>query len=343
MKILFYDTKQYDIDSFSKENEVFNYKLKFLDFKLTIESVELAKGYDTVCVFVNDNVTADIIDRLHELGVKMIALRCAGYNNIDFKAAYGKLHIVRVPAYSPYAVAEHAMALIMTLNRKTHKAYNRTKESNFNIGGLTGFDLHGKTAGIIGTGKIGQKFIDIVNGFGMKILAYDKFPNDNLGVEYTDLETLYSKSDIISLHCPLLEDTKHIINSDSIDKMKDGVMIINTSRGALINATDLINGLKKRKIGSAGLDVYEEEGDYFFEDFSEDLITDDKLARLLSFPNVLVTSHQAFLTKEALKNIAETTLGNVKAFTNNEELLNEVCYKCPHVGACPKKEQKKCF
>lgn len=324
-------------------NKNYNYKLKFLDFKLTVESAELAKGYDAVCVFVNDQVTAPIIDRLHELGVKMIALRCAGYNNIDFKAAFGKIHIVRVPAYSPYAVAEHAMALIMTLNRKTHKAYIRTKESNFNIGGLTGFDLYGKTVGVIGTGKIGQKFIDITNGFGMRVLAYDKFPNDSLKVEYTDLDTLYKESDIISLHCPLLEDTKHIVNKDSIEKMKDGVMIINTSRGALINAKDLIKGLKTRKIGSAGLDVYEEEGDYFFEDFSDDMVTDDKLARLLSFPNVLVTSHQAFLTQEALKNIAETTMNSIKAYSEDKELVNEICYQCPHEGACPRKKQNKCF
>lgn len=343
MKVLFYDTKKYDIDSFTAMNESFNYKLKFLDFKLTLESAELAKGYDAVCVFVNDEVTADIIDKLHDLGVKMIALRCAGFNNIDFKAAYNKIHVVRVPAYSPYAVAEHAIALIMTLNRKTHKAYIRTKESNFNIGGLTGFDLYGRTVGVIGTGKIGQKFIDIVNGFGMRVIAYDKFPNESLNVEYTDLDTLYKESDIISLHCPLLEDTKHIINTESINKMKDGVMIINTSRGGLINAKDLIRGLKTRKIGSAGLDVYEEEGDYFFEDFSDDMVTDDKLARLLSFPNVLVTSHQAFLTQEALKNIAETTLNNIKNFFAGEEQFNEVCYQCPHDGPCPRSDRKKCF
>lgn len=343
MKVIFYDTKQYDKVSFINENRKFDYKLKFLDFKLTVETVELAKGYDVVCVFVNDIVTKEITKRLHELDVKMIALRCAGYNNIDFESAYEKIHVARVPAYSPYAVAEHAMALIMTLNRKTHKAYNRTKESNFNIGGLTGFDLHGKTMGVIGTGKIGQKFINIANGFGMKILAYDKYPNKELNVEYSDLETLYKESDIISLHCPLLKDTEHIINKDSIAKMKDGVMIINTSRGGLINAKDLISGLKNRKIGSAGLDVYEEEGDYFFEDLSDDIVSDDTLARLISFPNVLITSHQAFLTKEALKNIAETTLNNIKNYFEGNELYNEICYKCKHGGTCPRKEQKKCF
>ena len=342
MKILFYDTKQYDIDSFNRENESFNYKLKFLEFKLTIESVELAKGYDAVCVFVNDIVTEPIINRLHELGVNIVALRCAGYNNIDFNAAYNKVHIVRVPSYSPYAVAEHAVALIMTLNRKTHKAYNRTKESNFNIGGLMGFDLFGKTVGVIGTGKIGQIFINIVKGFGMKVLAYDKFPNKNLDVTYTDLDTIYSQSDIISLHCPLVKETDHIIDKESIDKMKTGVMIINTSRGGLIDAKDLINGLKTRKIGSAGLDVYEEEAEYFFEDFSDDMISDDVLARLISFPNVLVTSHQAFLTSEALRNIANTTLQNIKNFTTREAEFNEICYQCKNMGSC-KKTNNSCF
>ncbi len=343
MKIIFYDVKQYDIDSFTNENRDFGFNLKFLDFKLTIESVELAKGYDVVCVFVNDIVTEEIIDRLHKLGVKLIALRCAGYNNVDFKTAYNKLHVARVPAYSPYAVAEHSIALIMTLNRKTHKAYNRTKDSNFNIGGLVGFDLFGKTIGVIGTGKIGQKFIDIANGFGMKVLAYDKYPNNDLNVTYANLETLYKESDIISLHCPLLKDTEHIINRESIKLMKDGVMIINTSRGGLINAKDLIWGLKSRKVGSAGLDVYEEEGDYFFEDFSDDMISDDILARLISFPNVLITSHQAFLTKEALKNIANTTLNNIKNFSGGLTDFNEVCYNCKHCGKCPKKDNKNCF
>lgn len=343
MKILFYDTKQYDIDSFNRENMNFNNSLKFLDFKLTIESVELAKGYDAVCVFVNDIVTEQIINRLHELDVKMIALRCAGYNNIDFKSAFGKIHVTRVPSYSPYAVAEHAMALIMTLNRKTHKAYNRTKESNFNIGGLIGFDLFGKTVGVIGTGKIGQKFINIVKGFGMNVLAYDKFPNSELDVKYTDLDTIYKESDIISLHCPLLKDTEHLINEESIKKMKDGVMIINTSRGGLIKAKDLVKGLKNRKVGSAGLDVYEEEGDYFFEDFSDDMIADDVLARLLSFPNVLVTSHQAFLTTEALRNIANTTLSNIEKFFNNNEEFNEICYQCKNINNCPKIVDGKCF
>jgi len=343
VKIIFYDAKKYDIESFTKANNSFDYELKFLEFKLTIESAELARGYDAVCVFVNDIVTKEIIDKLTSFGVKIIALRCAGYNNIDFQAAFEKIHVARVPSYSPYAVAEHAIALIMTLNRKTHKAYNRTKESNFNIGGLTGFDLYQKTVGVIGTGKIGQKFINIAKGFGMKVLAYDKFQTEGLNVTYTDLETLYKESDIISLHCPLLKDTEHIINGESIKKMKDGVMLINTSRGGLINAKDLINGLKTRKIGSAGLDVYEEEADYFFEDFSNDMVSDDILARLISFPNVLITSHQAFLTNEALKNIADTTLQNIKNFSLGLEDYNEICYKCNTSTNCPRREAKKCF
>lgn len=343
MKILFYDVKKYDIDSFTEENKDFGFDLKFLDFKLTEESARLAKGYDGVCVFVNDIVTDKIIDILYKNGVKLLALRCAGFNNVDFKAAYNKLNIARVPAYSPYAVAEHGMALIMTLNRKTHKAYNRTKESNFNISGLVGFDLYGKTIGVIGTGKIGQIFINIAKGFGMKVLAYDKFPNSTLDVTYVDLDKLYRESDIISLHCPLLKDTEHLINRESISKMKNGVMIINSSRGGLINTKDLIDGLKERKIGSAGLDVYEEEGDYFFEDFSEDMISDDTLARLISFPNVLVTSHQAFLTQEALKNIANTTLNNIKSYFEKDRDFNEVCYKCKTGGNCTKAETGKCF
>lgn len=335
MDIIFYDVKQYDKDSFTKENQNYGFNLKFLDFKLTIETAELAKGYQVVCIFVNDILPKEIIDRLYELDVKLIALRCAGFNNVDFKAAYNKLDVARVPAYSPYAVAEHAMALIMTLNRKTHKAYNRTKESNFNIGGLVGFDLYGKKIGVIGTGKIGQKFIDIANGFGMEVLAYDKFPNKDLKVTYVDLDTLYKESQIISLFCPLLPETEHIINRSSIEKMNDGVMIINTSRGGLISAEDLIWGLKTKKIGCAGLDVYEEEADYFFEDFSDDIVSDDTLARLLSFPNVLVTSHQAFLTREALKNIAETTLENIKNYFEKGTDFNQVCYKCSTSGCTP--------
>ncbi len=332
MKIAFFDSKKYDIKIFEQHNQKYKYEIKFFEPKLTPDSVALADGYDVVCVFVNDVVDKYVIGKLYEYGVKMIALRCAGYNNVDFNEAKDKMKIVRVPAYSPYAVAEHTVALMLTLNRKTHKAYLRTRDANFTLSGLTGFDMYNKTAGIIGTGKIAQILIRILKGFGMKILAYDPYPNENaskgLGFEYTDLDTLYKNSNVISLHCPLTKETKYIINSESISKMKNGVMIINTGRGALINTEDLIEGLKSHKIGYAGLDVYEEESEYFFEDYSDTIISDDTLARLLTFNNVLITSHQAFLTEEALNNIASTTLENIKEFDDNRKLTNEICYIC---------------
>ena len=262
------------------------------------------------------------------MGVKMIALRCAGFNNVDTKACFGKLHVFRVPAYSPYAVAEHAMALLLTVNRKIHKAHNRTREFNFSLAGLTGFDLHEKTVGIIGTGKIGLIFANICKGFGMNILAYDKFPNPNAGLQYVELPELLAKSDVISLHCPLTEETHHMINTEAIEMMKKGAVIINTSRGGLIDTEALIGGLKAEKIGAACLDVYEEEGDLFYEDFSGDIIQDDKLVRLIAMPNVIVTSHQAFLTKEALDNIASTTVSNlVKFFSGSPDESTEVLYR----------------
>jgi D-lactate dehydrogenase len=328
MKIAFFDTKPYDERFFNEILNEYNFKIKYFENKLNEDTVSLAKGYDVVCVFVNDTLNKAVIDTLHDGGTELIAMRCAGYNNVDFEASHGKVHVVRVPAYSPYAVAEHAAALMVTLNRKTHRAYNRTRESNFNINGLLGFDLHGKTLGVIGTGKIGQILCNIGKGYGMRVLSYDKFPNKSLNLEYTDLDTLYKESDVISLHCPLLIETHHMINKESMNKMKDGVMLINTSRGGLVDAESLIEAIKTRKIGSAGLDVYEEESDYFFEDFSDEIITDDILARLLSFNNVLVTSHQAFFTKEALSNIAKTTLDNIKAFARKEELVNEICSIC---------------
>lgn len=343
MKIAFFDAKPYDIESFNAVNKDYGYKIKYYEARLTEDTAVMAKGCDVVCAFVNDNISGEVVQILSDLGVKLIALRCAGYNNVDFEAAFGKIHVVRVPAYSPYAVAEHALALMMTINRKTHRAYNRTKENDFRINGLTGFDLHGKTVGVIGTGKIGQIFIDICKGLGMNVLAYDLYPAKLEGVTYTDLDTLYSQSDVISLHCPLTKETYHMINSEAIDKMKDGVMIINTSRGDLIDTAALIEGLKSRKIGSAGLDVYEEESDYFFEDFSTKVIDDDNLARLLSFTNVLITSHQAFLTEEALRNIANTTLDNIKAFEQDKPLANEICYHCPQMGACDKSKNGRCF
>ncbi len=347
-KIAFFDAKPYDSDSFDKMNERFGFELKYFKGHLTEDTVPIAKGYDAVCLFVNDQVTKQIIQALKNNGVKLIALRSAGYNNVDLKAAFGNLHVVRVPAYSPYAVAEHAVALMLALNRKTHKAYYRGLDKNFTIAGLLGFDMFRKTAGIIGTGQIGKVLIHILKGFGMKILAYDTFPNKEFAktedFEYTDLETIYRESDIISLHCPLTPETQYLINEESISKMKDGVMIINTSRGKLIKTKALIAGLKKKKIGFAGLDVYEEESEYFFEDKSADVLDDDVLARLLTFNNVLVTAHQAFFTQEALNNIAETTLQNIQDYFGGKPLKNEICYKCGQETAnCSKNKTGRCF
>ncbi|MDF7800113.1 2-hydroxyacid dehydrogenase [Pontiellaceae bacterium B1224] len=336
--IAFFDAKPYDRRSFDLANKDFGYEITYFDTKLNSTTVELAAGFDAVCAFVNDTMDQAVIEHLSAHGISIIALRCAGYNNVDFKAAFGKIHAVRVPAYSPYAVAEHATALILTLNRKTHKAYNRVREGNFAIHGLVGFDMHGKTAGVIGTGIIGRSLISILKGFGMKVLAYDPFPNEayaaETGITYVDLPELYKQSDIISLHCPLTPETKYMINEATIQHLKDGVMLINTGRGGLIDTKALINGLKSGKIGAAGLDVYEEESDYFFEDRSEEMIADDVLARLLTFPNVLITSHQAFLTNDALKNIADTTLNNLKEYFEGNKLANEICYQC--TSPCPK-------
>ena len=327
MKFAFFDTKPYDISSFEKYTDKSPLSFKYYETKLTEDTVQLAKGYDGVCIFVNDTVNAAVIDKLHEYGIRLIALRCAGYNNVDIKHAFGKLSIVRVPAYSPYAVAEHAMAMLLTSIRRTHKAYIRTKDFNFSLSGLTGFDLHGKTVGVVGTGKIGRVFIDICKGFGMNVIAYDKFPQENSGLNYTGLDTLFEKSDIISFHCPLTDETYHMVNEDSIRKMKKGVVLINTSRGALIDADALLDAIKDRKVGAACLDVYEEESDLFFEDYSGHIVEDDTLARLISMPNVLVTSHQAFLTEEALSNIAETTVKNITEFFENGSSENELVFK----------------
>lgn len=327
MKLAFFDTKSYDIPGFDHYAAPAGIEIKFFEPNLDEDTVSLAAGYDAVCVFVNDIVNAAVVNRLHELGVKLILLRCAGFNNVDMKACHGKLRVFRVPAYSPYAVAEHAMALLLTINRRTHKAYIRTREFNFSLQGLAGFDLHGKTVGIVGTGKIGRVFADICKGFGMNILAYDKFPNAQSGLHYVDLPELFAKSDIISLHCPLTDETQHLINAESIERMKTGVTIINTSRGGLINTEDLINGIKSKKVGAACLDVYEEEGDFFYEDFSGHIVRDDKLVRLIAMPNVIVTSHQAFLTEEALDNIASTTINNMTAFFRGEpDTTTEVIY-----------------
>lgn len=327
-KIAFFGAKPYDIASFDKVNEKYNYDIRYYKGHLNPNNVVLTQDTDVVCIFVNDTADAAVIDAMVDNGVKLLALRCAGFNNVDLKAAKGKLPVVRVPAYSPYAVAEYSLALMLSLNRKIHRAYWRTRDGNFSLNGLMGFDMHGKTIGIIGTGKIAKILIRLLKGFGMRILAYDLYPDMKFageeGISYVSLDELYRESDIISLHCPLTDQTKYMIDKDSIDKMKEGVMIINTGRGQLINTNDLIEGLKEKKIVAAGLDVYEEEGEYFYEDKSDKIIDDDVLARLLSFNNVIVTSHQAFFTKEALHNIAETTLQNIEDFRCHRPLVNEV-------------------
>ena len=344
MKIAFFDAKSYDMPGFDHYAENTDLEIKYFETHLNEDTVSLANGFDGVCVFVNDIVNETVVNRLYEMGVKVIALRCAGFNNVDTTACFGKLHVYRVPAYSPYAVAEHAMAMLLTVNRKIHKAYNRTREFNFSLAGLSGFDLHGKTVGIIGTGKIGRIFAGICKGFGMNILAYDKFPNPNAGLNYVELDELFRKSDVISLHCPLTEDTHHMIGDDAVEMMKPGVVIVNTSRGGLIDTESLINGIKVGIVGAACLDVYEEEGDLFYEDFSGDVVQDDKLVRLIAMPNVIVTSHQAFLTKEALDNIAGTTVDNLLRFYRGEgNSDNEVCYGCGRQQDCRKARHIKCF
>ena len=327
--IAFFGTKPYDEASFNEKNKEYDFELRYYKGHLNKHNVILTQGVDAVCIFVNDTADADVLRMMADNGVKLLALRCAGYNNVDLKAAAEcGITVVRVPAYSPYAVAEYSLALMLSLNRKIHRAYWRTRDGNFSLNGLMGFDMHGKTIGIIGTGKIAKILIRLLKGFGMRILAYDLYPDMKFageeGISYVSLDELYRESDIISLHCPLTDQTKYMIDKDSIDKMKEGVMIINTGRGQLINTNDLIEGLKEKKIAAAGLDVYEEEGEYFYEDKSDKIIDDDVLARLLSFNNVIVTSHQAFFTKEALHNIAETTLQNIEDFRCHRPLVNEV-------------------
>lgn len=344
-KILFYDAKPYDQKVFDEINKGYCFEIQYFNGHLNSHTAQLSRGYDVVCAFVNDVIDRKTIGLLKECGVKLIALRSAGYNNVDLKAAYETIHVVRVPAYSPHAVAEHAAALMLSLNRKIHRAYYRTRDGNFSINGFLGFDMHGKTLGVVGTGKIGRCLIDIACGFGMKVVAYDKYQDDEYskekGFEYVSLDELYKEADIISLHCPLSKETYHMIDENSIKKMKRGVMIINTGRGKLIKTDALIEGLKNGAVGSAGLDVYEEESEYFFEDFSNSMIGDDMLARLLTFSNVLVTSHQGFFTKEALANIAGTTLENIKEYLDGGFLKNEICYQCDK--ECRKKQEKRCF
>lgn len=328
-KIAVFGTKPYDRESFDRANEAFGFDIHYYKGHLTPESAILAQGAAAVCIFVNDTADEAVIRALKAHEVPLIALRCAGFNNVDLKAAAREgIEVVRVPAYSPYAVAEHAVALMLSLNRKIHRAYWRTRDGNFALHGLMGFDMYGKTAGIIGTGKIAKILIRILRGFGMEVVAYDLYPDrkfaEEVGMRYVTLEELYAVSDIISLHCPLTDETRYMIDSAAIERMKPGVMLINTGRGQLIHTQALIDGLKEKRVGAAGLDVYEEEGDYFYEDKSDKIIDDDTLARLLSFNNVIVTSHQGFFTREALANIAETTLSNIQEFVKGMPLSNAV-------------------
>lgn len=334
MRVVFFDSHQFEMDAFSKQNENYKFDITYLRTNLNQQTAELAKGYPCVCIFVNDSLDASSLKILANNGTQLIALRSAGYNHVDLKAAaeFG-LKVVRVPEYSPYAVAEHAMALILTLNRKIHKAYNRVREGNFSLEGLVGFDLHQKCVGVIGTGKIGQAFIRILKGFGCQVLAFDKYPDHNLAKElnfsYVSLEDIFHHAKIISLHVPLTKETHHLIDATAIAAMHKGVMLINTSRGAIIDSKALITGLKSGQIGSAGLDVYEEEEQFFFHDLSNQVLNDDQLIRLMTFPNVVLTSHQAFLTEEALTNIAQTTLENIATFARGEDLINEVYFTTP--------------
>lgn len=335
-KIAFFDAKPYDRLWFDKWNQTTGqssdtadkrrFRIKYLENKLTADTVELAQGYDAVVAFVNDTLDREVIDALYQMGIQVIGMRCTGYNNIDLKAAQGKVTILRVPNYSPYAVAEHAMALLLAINRKVHRAYIRTRDYNFSLTGLTGFDLNGKTVGVIGTGQIGQIFVKICKGFGMKVLAYDPYPAEGLDVEYTDLDRLFQESRIISLHCPLTDKNRHLINEESLQKMQEGTILINTSRGALVDSRALLKALQEKHIGGAGLDVYEEETSIFFEDYSNEIVTDEVLSLLIALPNVIMTSHQAYLTQEALSCIAQTTLDNLSSFFDRKELKNEIHY-----------------
>ncbi len=325
MKILFFNAKPYDKIWFKPLAEQMNYQIKFRSVRLDEDSAGLAKGYDAICAFVNDDLNKNVINELIDAGIKGILMRCAGYNNVDLEAAKGKLKILRVPGYSPEAVAEFAMAQILTVNRQTHRAYVRIRDFNMNINGLMGENLYQKTIGIVGTGRIGQAMIRICRGFGMKILAYDLYPNESLDVEYVKLDQLFRESDIISLHCPLTDDSRYMINEDSLKIMKDGVYIMNTSRGELIRTEDLLEALRvPGKIGGVGLDVSEEEEELFYEDRSNEIMTDDMLARLVTFPNVLVTSHQGYFTKEAMQEIAHVTMENAKALEEGRDNGNEV-------------------
>jgi len=328
MKVAVFSTKSYDRDFFDRFNTSGRHQLTYFEAPLNINTTNLTQGYESVCVFVNDKLDKSVIEKLAEKGVKLIALRCAGFNNVDLESTRSNnIKVVRVPAYSPMAVAEHAVALILTLNRKTHKAYNRVRESNFSLERLTGFDLYGKTVGVVGTGLIGAAFSNIMLGFGCRVIAFDVHESKETidkGVEYISFDDLLKKSDIISLHCPLNKGTHHLIDQEAFSKMKQGVMMINTSRGALINTHDAIQALKSGKLGYLGIDVYEQEEHLFFEDLSESIILDDVIARLVTFPNVLITAHQGFFTREALEQITTTTLNNISEFEDGNQVNNEV-------------------
>lgn len=324
MRIAFFSTKPYDKIWFEPMGKDYGYDIHFIDLPFNEDTVFLAKGHDAVCIFVNDYVSAEMIDQLCEMQVKALLLRSAGFNHVDIHAAAGRLPVLRVPSYSPEAVAEYAMAMLLTVNRYTHKAYNRTRDFNMNINGFMGTDLNHKVAGVIGTGRIGQAMIRIFKGFDMQVLAYDPYPNAALHVKYVELGELIGKSDFISLHCPLTESTKHIINKETIAGMKEGVYLVNTSRGGLVDTEALIEGLKEKKFGGVGLDVYEEEEGLFFEDKSADIMQDENLARLTTFPNVLITSHMGFFTVEAMQAIAAETLENAYALEHGLPLKNLV-------------------
>ncbi len=324
-KIAFFDTKPYDKEVFDEENT--HYEMVYFESKLNEKTARLAQGFDCVCAFVNDDINQKVIDTLYENGIRLIALRSAGYNNVDLKAAQDKITIVRVPSYSPHSIAEHAFSLLQTLNRKIHRAYIRTRDFNFSLVGMNGIVLYQKTIGIVGVGAIGRAMIQIAKGYGMRVVCFDPHPDESLGVEFVDLDTLFKESDVISLHCPLTKSTYHMINKESIAKMKKGVYFINTSRGALVDTASLLDALNEGKIRGAGLDVYEEEEDLFFEDKSLTIVKDNVLSLLISRPNVIITSHQAFLTDESLTQIARTTFDNLDQYFAHQPLENEIRYQ----------------
>jgi len=347
IKVAMFDTKTYDRESFTQAAVGRGYEFKYIEARLTSQTASLAVGCQAVCAFVNDEIDAAAIDTLAGMGVQLLAMRCAGYSNVDFKAAYKRINVVRVPAYSPYAVAEHAMALLLAVDRRLMRAYNRTREFNFALDGLTGTVLHGKTAGVVGVGRIGRAFMDICHGMGMEVLAYDPHPRADDGIRYVPLDTLLAESDVISLHCPLTPQTAHLIDARALALMKPTAYLINTSRGALIDTPALLEALNQGRLAGVGLDVYEEEKNFFFNDLSERGISDAVLAQLIAKPNVIVTAHQAFLTREALANIAATTLDNMDAFFADRPLNNEVCYQCHSrsivEGPCPYRHGRRCF